>query len=92
MENEMYGSMREWYEKRFPDDSIGSSMSDKSFMDLFNALDNYKDVYGVIGVGDSIVRERLFWRLAEITGISYDDVYEQWLMVTQSVKMYSFKL
>lgn len=47
---------------------------------MFIALDTYKDVYELIGVGDSLVRERLFRRLAEIMEVDYNYIYQQWLM------------
>jgi hypothetical protein len=36
------------------------------------------DMYEYIGVGDSIVRERLFEKIAEEWNISYDFVYGLW--------------
>jgi hypothetical protein len=37
------------------------------------------DVYRYIGVADSVIRERLFERLAEELEVSYDYVYNLWL-------------
>ena len=72
--------IRDWYMKEFPSDSLGQEIdSSVSFQDLFNALDDYKDVYAVIGVGDSVIRERCFEKLAEIMGVDYGYVYDQWL-------------
>ena len=77
--DKMFESMGAWYESWYPEDPLGACISSNSFMDLFEALDNYRDVYKVIGVGDSVVRERLFKRLAELTCVSYEDIFEQWL-------------
>ena len=72
--------LRDWYMKNYPDDELGKEINpDADFDGLFEALDNYQDVYEYFGVGDSLVRERLFSRLAEIMGCGYDVVYEQWL-------------
>lgn len=75
----MFESMRTYYEVWYPEDPLGVFISDNCFMDLFEALDSYKDVYDVIGVAESVIRERLFKRLAELLCVSYDDIYEQWL-------------
>lgn len=37
------------------------------------------DFYELIGVSDSIVRERIFWKLVELTGLDYDYFYKLWL-------------
>jgi len=37
-------------------------------------------VYEYIGVGDSLIRERCFERLAEIAGVSYDEIYSKWVI------------
>jgi hypothetical protein len=37
------------------------------------------DIYGYIGVGDSIVRERVFDALEKICGVPYEESYEMWL-------------
>jgi hypothetical protein len=49
-----------------------------TFAGLLNQLIVGGDVYRYIGVGDSIVRERLFERLAEELNVKYDYVYELW--------------
>ena len=79
MMDQMYESMGAYYESWYPEDPTGCYVSNNCFMDLFEALENYRDVYKVIGVADSVVRERLFERLAELTGVEYDDIYNQWL-------------
>ena len=73
-------SVRDWYIKTFPNDELGYEIDDYiKFEDIQKALDEKKDVYEVIGVTDSIVRERLFQKLADLTGVSYDDIYEKWI-------------
>ena len=73
--------LRAWYIRNYPDDELGKEINpDADFEGLFETLDNYQDVYDYFGVEDSIVRERLFARLAEIMGCDYDVVYDQWLL------------
>ena len=72
--------IKEWYVTRYPTDELGIEINDEvTFYDLFVALDTYKDVYEVLGVGDSIIRERAFSKLAEMMQVDYGYIYEQWL-------------
>lgn len=50
-----------------------------TFKDVFNTLDSYQDVYKLIGVDDSVVRERVFGKLSEIMKVDYDTIYNKWL-------------
>lgn len=74
--------IKDWYSQRYPTDSIVSKLRDDvTFLDLFDTLDNYGDVYALIFKegGDSIVRERCFEKLAEIMKCDYDYIHAQWL-------------
>lgn len=74
-------NIREWYLEAFPTDDLGLEINESAtFEGLSDVLTNCEDVYGYIGVGDSLIRERLFWRLSEITEVDYDVIYRQWLM------------
>lgn len=73
--------IREYYLETYPTDDLGIEInSEATFEGLFRELDNYGDVYEYIGVGDSIIRERCFEKLADIMDVSYDEVYSQWLL------------
>ena len=72
--------IKEWYIKEYPTDELGVEINnDITFYDLFIVLDTYKSVYEALNVWDSIVRERVFGKLAEIMDVDYDYIYEQWL-------------
>lgn len=72
--------VQEWYKREYPTDDLGDRIKeDITFYDIFYALDNYKDIYGVIGTADSLVRERIFKKLAELMEVDYDYIYDQWL-------------
>lgn len=74
--------IKDWYSQRYPTDSIVSKLRDDvTFLDLFDTLDNYGDVYELIFKegGDSIVRERCFEKLAEIMKCDYNYIHAQWL-------------
>ena len=75
----MVEKIREWYMKMYPTDDLGERLSETaSFTDFFVAVATGK-VYETMGVGDSLVRERLFEKLSELLGKDYDFVYDIWL-------------
>lgn len=71
--------IRDWYTSAYPDDDLGMNLSDISFRDLYTGISQGLDVYDRIGVGDSIVRERLFERLAELKSVPYNTIRDMWL-------------
>ena len=74
------GKIKEWYTKNYPTDELGEEMNDtNTFEDLSNALNKGDDVYDTMGVGDSLIRERLFEHLAKIKGEKYEFIYQKWL-------------
>lgn len=80
MENEN-SNVKEWYLKEYSTDELGLEIKDDiTFYDIFYALDTYKDFYETIGVGDSVIRERIFKKLAEIMEVDYMYIYNQWLL------------
>ena len=80
-----YSKIKEWYLKEYSSDSLGNQLLDSTtFYDLFYALDRKKDIYTTLfgneELGDSLIRERVFEKLAEIMGVDYNYIYEQWLL------------
>jgi predicted kinase len=72
--------IKKWYTKEYPTDELGEQLDDNNtFKDMWDAIHKGADVYDVLGVGDSMVRERVFGELAEINGVDYDYVYKKWL-------------
>lgn len=77
MENQ---KIRDWYLQAYSDDDMGSELKRGiTFYDLFVALEERKDVYDFLGAYDSIIRERIFKKLAEIMKVDYNYIYDQWL-------------
>jgi hypothetical protein len=70
-------TIKDWYIKNYPTDELGEELNEITFEELWN--EDYKkyNIYQVMGVSDSIVRERLFEHLAEIKGVDYDVVYRK---------------
>ena len=72
--------VKNWYIKNYPTDDLGKEINDNlSFWSFYTYLFQGFNVYSVLGVGDSIVRERVFEKLAEILGVQYDYIYKLWL-------------
>lgn len=70
-------SIKEWYASEFKDDELGAEISPKA---KFSELEgNVRDVYGYIGVGDSIIRERVFDEWSKRNKKDYDHIYKKWL-------------
>jgi hypothetical protein len=70
-------NIKKYYTNKFPTDELGLEINPQAtFLGL---IGNIGDVYEYIGVVDSLVRERLFERIAEIMECSYDEVYSLWL-------------
>ena len=63
---ELNNSVKAYYADSFGKDELNSEIKEVTFLDLYRALKNKQDVYDLIGVRDSVVRERLFAELARI--------------------------
>ena len=76
----MKTEIKKWYMENYPTDELGQEIKDNlTFDDVFKALNNYEDVYDTLGVGDSIIRERVFSELARLLNKDYDYIYDLWL-------------
>jgi len=74
------GKIKNWYMKNYRTDTLGKNLdADSTFEDVWTALNNGTDVYSVFGVGDSLIRERIFTELAKIYNVDYDYIYQKWL-------------
>lgn len=79
-EDELNSSVKEWYLNSFDVDNLGSEISENvTFGDVMRCLEEHNDFYECIGVGDSVIRERVFEKLAEILNVEPITVYYQWL-------------
>lgn len=85
----------DWYRDAYPTDTemfADLEAAGSTFADVWNALKGKKDVYAAIGADDSIVRERVFEHLCELTGKKYDTVYNMWLKsADESSYLHDFK-
>jgi len=73
-------TIREFYVAKYPTDDMGDGINPTAtFAGLLNQLIVGGDVYEYLYVYDSIIRERLFERLAEELNVKYDYVYNLWI-------------
>lgn len=74
-------NIKEWYISIYPTDAAGNDINARTtFKDLQDALNSGKDIYGtVLGINDSVIRERVFNRFAELTYTTYDSVYAAYM-------------
>jgi hypothetical protein len=72
--------IKKWYIRSYPTDDLGEELNDtNTFTDLWNSIHKGKNVYNIMGVGDSVIRERLFEYLSLIYDVDYSYVYNKWL-------------
>lgn len=72
--------VRTWYKDNFPTDSMGDDIEGcVSWADLLERMRCGESFYDVIGVDDSLLRERCFTHLAELMVVPYDVIYRLWL-------------
>jgi hypothetical protein len=73
-------NVKAFYLDKYPTYELSQEIdSNISFKMVFECLDSYGNIYDLIGVGDSLVRERIFEALAKIMNVDYDYIYYQWL-------------
>jgi len=70
-------NIKTYYLSAFPSDNLGEEINANSTFD--GLFDNITEPYNYIGVDDSIVRERVFDKLATIKGVPYNDIWNAWL-------------
>lgn len=78
-ELEMLQDIKSWYMQKFPDDELGAEIhTGVSFQMLYDNLSS-TDISNIIGISDSVIRERCFSKLAELMRVNYDVIYDKWL-------------
>jgi energy-converting hydrogenase A subunit M len=70
-------NIKKWYLETFNDDE-GLKINENA---NFNDIDYYeiRHIYDYLNVEDSIVRERVFEKLASLLNINYDEIYDIWV-------------
>ena len=71
--------IKKFYLENYPTDDMGLELSETAtFAGLLNELYQEGDIYEYIGVSDSLIRERLFEKLADQLQVDYQYVYNLW--------------
>jgi hypothetical protein len=74
-------TIQSWYLNTFLDDAEGVNLKrNVTFEQAYNCLKSKEDFYEFIGIADTIIRERIFEKIAELYEIDYSVVYNQWLL------------
>lgn len=81
----LQSSVKEWYARTYPTDELASTLNEKTtFDDVRHTILDGKDIYATLGgSADSVIRERVFHGLADVLGIDYGAVYNDWLDNTE---------
>lgn len=72
----------DFYKQKHTHDDYGVSeiKPNVTFLDFLLELNKPNgDIYELIGVSDSLIRERLFERLSELLNVDYNVIYNIWL-------------
>lgn len=83
----LQSNVRDWYTHAYPTDYLGNELSAAAtFGTVRDGLKSGQGIYEIIGVEDSLVRERVFGKLAKILDVPYKAVYDKWLESTESAE------
>lgn len=79
--------IKQWYTKAYKTDEMGQEINPNvTFMEVLSDAEN---VYDLLGVTDSVVRERVFDELSKRTNIPYEKIYDMWMGKQSSKKVKS---
>ncbi len=68
-----------WYAAEFSDDEMKDEIYTGVSFQKLNDMLSSNDLYSIIGVDDTVVRERCFSKLAELMQVDYSVIYKKWL-------------
>ncbi len=77
-------SVARWYRNTYHENVLNMRKG-LSWYDLFEQMRKGVDIYKILGVGDSVVRERVFAHLSRIMNVPYDMVYNLWTLTECSI-------
>lgn len=77
------------YKNCYPSDVEGENLNKYiSFSQVFARMQEGENFYEIIGISDSIIRERIFSIMATVGGVKYDDIYTMWINSEELRKEY----
>lgn len=72
-------NVKETYKRCYVSDELGDEINPEiTFAQLLAGMVEKKDFYDMVGVSDSIMRERLFDLMAILGGIKTREIYDLW--------------
>lgn len=76
----MKQKIKTWHSLKYPDDELAKEMDGEiTFEDLWDGMNAGEDVYEMLGVYDSLIREHVFSELAKRMNTKYETIYNKWL-------------
>ena len=76
----MNENVKKWYMEEYPTDELGIEINELlTFENVADRMKNGEDIYDILNVEDSIVRERVFEQLSKVYNTDYDYWYYLWL-------------
>lgn len=71
--------VRTVYKKMYPTDDLADEIDPKlTFKQAYDRMAKGECIYDIIRVCDSVIRERVFAILADIYGVTYNEIYNLW--------------
>lgn len=69
-----------WHRFKYPNDELAKEMDGEiTFKNLWDGMNAGEDVYEMLGVYDSLIREHVFSELAKRMNTKYETIYNKWL-------------
>ena len=69
--------LKKWYIDTYKTDNMKKQITDGLTPEsIINGCLSGIDIYELIGVGDSLIRERLFAKVSEYFGVTYNEIYD----------------
>lgn len=76
----MEQKIKTWHSLRYPNDELAKEMDGEiTFKNLWDGMNAGEDVYEMLGVYDSLIREHVFSELAKRMNTKYETIYNKWL-------------
>jgi len=76
----MNQKIKTWHSLKYPNDELAKEMDGEiTFKDLWDGMKDGIDVYEMLGVYDSLIREHVFSELAKRMNTKYETIYNKWL-------------
>ena len=83
-------NIKSWYANKYPNDDMGQEIKDDvTFTDVKKALKDHENIYDVLGVDDSVIRERVFNFMNQFEA---QDMHNVWVGAHESFNEECYKI